>query len=74
MACFFCLFMVIMELEKAKKILNLNRAKKLTEGQVIEIVAFAELLAAATINNFKSKSKDGKCHPLCESLNGRTSR
>ena len=61
-----------MELEKANQILNLKRANKLTEEQVIEIVEFSELLATMTIINLKNQIKDEKCYPLCKSVHGRT--
>ena len=63
-----------MELEKAKQILNLKRANKLTEEQVIEIVEFAELLATMTIINLENQIKDEKCNPLHKSVHGRTGK
>ena len=43
-----------MDLEKAKQIINKNRNKKLTDQQIKEVLALAEMLANCTINNLKS--------------------
>ena len=43
-----------MELEKAKQIVNKNRKKKLTDNQIKEVLALAEMLANCTITNFKT--------------------
>ena len=43
-----------MDLEKAKQIINKNRNKKLTDQQIKEVLALAEMLASCTINNLKS--------------------
>jgi hypothetical protein len=45
-----------MDLEKAKQIVNKNRDKKLTDHQIKEVLALAELLASCTINNLKTAS------------------
>ena len=45
-----------MELEQAKKIVNKNRDKKLTDQQIKEVLALAEMLASCTINNLKTAS------------------
>jgi hypothetical protein len=41
-----------MEFKKAKQILNINREKKLTDKQVIEILKFIELLAEMSVKDF----------------------
>lgn len=46
-----------MDIEKAKKIVNKNRHKKLTEQQIKEVLALAEMLASCTITNLKSASQ-----------------
>ncbi|MEY4964066.1 MAG: hypothetical protein RLZZ323_1385 [Bacteroidota bacterium] len=51
-----------MELERAKQILNKN--KELTESQIQEIIALAEMLASCTINNLKKEIKNEKYHTL----------
>ena len=43
-----------MEFEKAKKIVNKNREKKLTDQQIKEVLALAEMLASCTITNLKT--------------------
>ena len=43
-----------MDLEKAKQIVNKNRDKKLTDNQIKEILALAEMLASCTITNLKT--------------------
>lgn len=43
-----------MDIEKAKQIVNKNRNKKLTDQQIKEVLALAEMLASCTINNFKT--------------------
>jgi hypothetical protein len=43
-----------MDLEKAKQIVNKNRDKKLTDQQIKEVLALAEMLASCTINNLKT--------------------
>jgi hypothetical protein len=43
-----------MDLEKAKQIVNKNRNKKLTDNQIKEALALAEILASCTINNLKT--------------------
>lgn len=45
-----------MDLEKAKQIVNKNRSKKLTDSQIQEVLALAEILADCTINNLKKAS------------------
>ena len=45
-----------MDLVKAKQIINKNRNKKLTDQQIKEVLALAEMLANCTINNLKSAS------------------
>jgi hypothetical protein len=45
-----------MEFEKAKQIVNKNRDKKLTDQQIKEVLALAEMLANCTINNLKTAS------------------
>jgi hypothetical protein len=45
-----------MDLEKAKQIVNKNREKKLTDNQIKEVLALAEILASCTINNLKTAS------------------
>lgn len=45
-----------MDLEKAKQIVNKNRDKKLTDQQIKEALALAEMLANCTINNLKTAS------------------
>jgi hypothetical protein len=45
-----------MDLEKAKQIINKNRDKKLTENQIKEVLALAEMLASCTIDNLKTAS------------------
>lgn len=45
-----------MDLEKAKQIINKNREKKLTDNQIKEVLALAEILASCTINNLKTAS------------------
>jgi hypothetical protein len=45
-----------MDLEKAKQIINKNRNKKLTDHQIKEVLALAEMLANCTINNLKSSN------------------
>ena len=46
-----------MDLEKAKQIINKNRYKKLTDQQIKEVLALAEMLASCTITNLKSASQ-----------------
>ena len=46
-----------MDLEKAEQIVNKNRNKKLTENQIKEVIALAELLASCTIINLKNEMK-----------------
>lgn len=53
-----------MEFEKAKQIVNKNREKKLTENQIKEVIALAELLASCTIINLKKEIKNEKCYTL----------
>jgi hypothetical protein len=43
-----------MEFEKAKQIVNKNRNKKLTDNQIKEVLALAEMLASCTINHLKT--------------------
>jgi hypothetical protein len=43
-----------MDLEKAKQIVNKNRKKELTEDQIKEVLALAEMLASCTITNLKT--------------------
>ena len=43
-----------MDIEKAKQLVNKNRDKKLTEQQIKEVLALAEMLASCTIYNLKS--------------------
>lgn len=43
-----------MDIEKAKQIVNKNRDKKLTEQQIKEVLALAEMLASCTITNLKA--------------------
>ena len=45
-----------MDLEKAKQIVNKNRDKELTDNQIKEVLALAEMLASCTINNLKTTS------------------
>jgi len=45
-----------MDLEQAKKIVNKNREKKLTDQQIKEVLALAEMLASSTINHLKTAS------------------
>lgn len=45
-----------MDLEKAKQIVNKNRNKKLTDHQIKEVLALAEILANCTFNNLKTAS------------------
>jgi hypothetical protein len=45
-----------MEFEKAKQIINKNRDKKLTDYQIKEVLALAEILASCTIHNLKTAS------------------
>jgi hypothetical protein len=45
-----------MDLEKAKQIVNKNREKKLTDNQIKDVLALAEILASCTINNLKTAS------------------
>jgi hypothetical protein len=45
-----------MDLEKAKQIINKNRNKKLTDNQIKEVLALAEMLASCTIHNLKTTS------------------
>lgn len=45
-----------MDLEKAKQIVNKNRDNKLTDNQIKEVLALAEMLAGSTINNLKTAS------------------
>jgi hypothetical protein len=45
-----------MEFEKAKQIVNKNREKKLTDQQIKEVLALAEMLASCTIINLKTAS------------------
>jgi hypothetical protein len=45
-----------MDLEKAKQIINQNREKKLTDSQIQEVLALAEMLADCTVNNLKTAS------------------
>lgn len=45
-----------MDLEKAKQIINKNRNKKLTDQQIKEVLALAEILASCTIHNLKTAS------------------
>ena len=53
-----------MDIEKAKQIVNKNRDKKLTENQIKEVIALAELLANCTIINSKKGIKNEKCNTL----------
>lgn len=53
-----------MDLEKAKQIVNKNRKKKLTNSQIQEVIALAELLAICTISNLKKEIKNEKCNTL----------
>jgi agmatine/peptidylarginine deiminase len=57
-----------MDLEQAKQIVNKNRDKKLTENQIKEVIALAELLASCTIINLKKGIKNEKCNTLREGL------
>ena len=43
-----------MDLEKAKQIVNKNRKKELTQDQIKEVLALAEMLANCTITNLKT--------------------
>ena len=45
-----------MEFEKAEQIVNKNRDKKLTDQQIKEVLALAEMLANCTINHLKTAS------------------
>ena len=45
-----------MEFEKGKQIVNKNRDKKLTDQQIKEVLALAEMLASCTIHNLKTAS------------------
>jgi hypothetical protein len=45
-----------MDLEKAKQIINQNREKKLTDSQIQEVLALAEMLADCIVNNLKTAS------------------
>lgn len=45
-----------MYLEKAKQIVNKNRDKKLTDQQIKEVLALAEMLASCAIDNLKTSS------------------
>jgi len=45
-----------MDLEQAKKIVNKNRDKKLTDHQIKEVLLLAEMLANCTINHLKTAS------------------
>jgi hypothetical protein len=45
-----------MEFEQVKKIVNKNRNKKLTDNQIKEVLALAEMLASCTINHLKTAS------------------
>jgi hypothetical protein len=53
-----------MDLEQAEQIINKNRNKKLTENQIKEVIALAELLANCTIINSKKGIKNEKCNTL----------
>jgi agmatine/peptidylarginine deiminase len=53
-----------MDLEQAEQIVNKNRNKKLTENQIKEVIALAELLASCTIINLKKGIKNEKCNTL----------
>ena len=53
-----------MNLEKAEQIVNKNRNKKLTENQIKEVIALAELLASCTIINLNKGIKNEKCNSL----------
>ena len=46
-----------MDLEQTKQIVNKNREKKLTDHQIKEVVALAELLASCTIINLKKRNQ-----------------
>jgi hypothetical protein len=61
-----------MEFEKAKKILNKNRIKELTDSQIHEAIDLAELLASCTITNLKTECHYEEYHTLREGFNGRT--
>jgi hypothetical protein len=43
-----------MDLEQAKKIVNKNRDKELTDQQIKEVLLLAEMLASCTINHLKT--------------------
>jgi hypothetical protein len=45
-----------MDLEQAKQIVNKNRNKKLTDSQIHEVLALAEMLVDCTINHLKTAS------------------
>jgi hypothetical protein len=45
-----------MDLEQAKQIINKNREKKLTDSQIQEVLALAEMLASCSISNLKTAS------------------
>jgi len=45
-----------MEFEQAKKIVNKNRDKKLTDHQIKEVLLLAEMLVNCTINHLKTAS------------------
>jgi hypothetical protein len=45
-----------MDLEQAKKIVNKNRDKELTDQQIKEVLLLAEMLASCTINHLKTAS------------------
>jgi hypothetical protein len=61
-----------MEFEKAKKILNKNRTKKLTDSQIREAMKLAELLANCTITNLKKECQHEECDTLREGFHRRT--
>ena len=61
-----------MEFEKAKKILNKNRIKELTDSQIHEAIDLAELLASCTITNLKTECHYEECYTLREGFHRRT--
>jgi hypothetical protein len=58
-----------MEFEKAKQILNREKANKYTDKEIKEIIQILGVFADIWISNELKTIKNEKCNSLCKSVN-----
>jgi hypothetical protein len=53
-----------MEFEKAKQILNVNKLKKYTDQEIIDIIKILEVFTDVWVNNLLKSIKNEKCNSV----------